>query len=170
MECKHKFQCIGSIDTCILCGLCQGIDLDCINVTYEQQKNITRGTKIYNRKDRFFRLFHNLKGLQEIPCSFMEQIPPDISLSDLKLLLKKVKSFRKYSSKLPSIWRQLGHKLKIITDRELKTACFEFEKIKEKKSFLVVLPHICKKIGRSDLMIYLKIPSEAMQKKYDLFI
>ena len=170
MKCDHNIQDVEGIQTCINCGECEGIVLDCRNITYEQQKSITRGAKIYNRRDRFFRLFHNLRGLQEIPCDFMEQIPPEITLPDLKVLLKKVKQFRKYSSKLPSIWRQLGHQINIISEREIKMACYEFDQIKEKKSFLIVLPHICKKIDREDLLIYLKTPSLAMQKKYDLFI
>ena len=170
MECDHKIINENGHRVCSECGVVKGILLDPRNMTYTQQSQITPCGKNYLRKDRFYRLFHNLRGLQEVPCEIMKQIPADISLEGLKRFLKKRKHLRKYINKLPSIWYQLGHKTRIITEQESIRACQLFCKIVEKKSFLVLLPYICKEIGRTDLLKFLKKPSKAMMKKYDIFI
>ena len=170
MECEHKFFDLNGLKTCKECGLVHSVILDTSNMTYAQRSQVSTNTKNYLRKDRFYRLFHNLRGLQEIPIPVMEKIPPDISLPNLKKFLKKNKELRKYANKLPSIWYQLGHKMKIITEQETIRACRLFCEIGGKKSFLVLLPHICKKINRPDLLQFLKKPSKTMMNKYNMFI
>ena len=170
MGCEHEFFDCDGFKTCKQCGFISELTLDPTNTTYMQHSHLAISIKNYTRKDRFCRLFHNLRGLQEIPIPVMEQIPPNLSLEGLKKFLKKRKHLRKYLNKLPSIWRQLGHKLEIITDQESTRARHMFNNISQKKSFLVVLPYVCKNIGRPDLLKYLKTPSVAMMKKYNLFL
>ena len=168
--CEHDYFEEEGHNMCRNCGLVGAMVLDTRNVTYDQYTQMSPNNKHYRRKDRFSRLFHNLRGLQEIPIPLMQKIPANLALGELKKHMKKSKDLRKFLNKLPSIWYQLGHKLLPISELERKRAVRLFCEIKEKKSFLVVLPYICKQIGRSDLLKYLKTPSDAMMKKYDLFL
>jgi len=168
-ECEHELSTIDGMLTCIQCGFVKGMDLDPCIQTFQQHGEYTPSKKHYHRRDRFKRLFHNLQGLQEIPIPVMEQIPKNISIPKLRKYLKK-NNMRNYGSKIASIWRQLGHEMKPISPCEIIRACHFFDEIKEKKSFLIVLPFICQKMNRSDLLMFLKPVSEAIKKKYQLLL
>ena len=138
--------------------------------TFDERLDTHPLVKKYSRKQRFMRLFHNLRGLQNIKHNIMRQIPPQIKLVNLRGFLKKNRFLRRHCAKIPSIWRQLGHEMPDISEKDMEKACYCFCKIREKKSFLILLPFICIQIGRRDLLKFIKQPSKNIQKKYSIVI
>ena len=166
--CSHEFSEIEGARVCTLCGECTGRMLSTTLLSFEQTTH--RVPKVYTRRERFHRLLHNLRGLQNIPCEVMRQIPHGKTVREVRNFLKSNKKLRKYCAKIPSVWRQLGNPMRTISDRELDRACSVFDKIKDKKSFIVLLPYVCSQIGRRDLLKFFKTPSKLMQTKYELFL
>ena len=124
----------------------------------------------YSRKKRFMRLLLNLQGLQYVDHSVFENLPSFKTPQELAAYLKTQKNLRRHRPKLPSIWYQLGNRWPLFSDKEQLRAAFEFDQIKHKVSYLVLLPYICKKIGRSDVLCFCKPVSESMQKKYEKYL
>ena len=83
--CTHEYILCDNLETCMNCGLVNDFFIDPANTSYDDRPNIPL-KKNYSRKDRFMRLFQNLRGLQHIPHEIMDEIPPDITLIELRIL------------------------------------------------------------------------------------
>ena len=167
--CDHQIEQDGFF-VCTECGSCK-VCLKTSEMTYEDSQ--TRVEKvIYSRKDRFHRLLCNLRGWQVVKCDAMKKIDNEFkgtTVNELKIYL--LKHNKKIIGKIATIWRQLGKKLCPPSHRDFKRALYEFEQIgNEKKSFILVLPYILDKIGRQDLCRFCKLPTQILQKKYNLYV
>ena len=122
----------------------------------------------YSRKIRFMRLLQNLQGHQSVCADLMKEIPKHCA-SPVELIqyMKRNSALRRHQNKTPSIWYQLGHRWDPLTPEDFKRAEYVFDMIREKISYLVLLPYICKKIGRPDLCRFCKPISENMARKYN---
>ena len=149
---------------CTECGVsCQQLDVKVFS--YNHAPPVAR--RDYSRKARFMRLFMNLQGHQAVPENVLEKLPKHFTdPQDLAAYLKQHSELRKYRPKLPSIWYQLGHTWMPFSERETQMARFEFDKVREKVSYLVLLPVILKRVGREDMLCFCKPISANMKRKY----
>lgn len=166
-DCNCDFFNDDGVNICTLCGRME-ILLD----TSVQQFNASYRTKIikYTREGRFERLLKNLRGWQLVKDDVMEKCKCCNSVDDLRARINSLPELRQHAGKIATIWRNLGHIIEPMTPYHIKMALFEFNKIMEKKSFLVLLPYILKKIGRGDLIKFCKMPTMVIQKKYNLYL
>ena len=155
---------------CMDCGTCSR-HLNTTEMTYQDSQN--RVEKIvYSRKDRFHRLLCNLRGWQLIDNDLMAEIDTGFKGSTVKeLKIYLLENNKKIIGKVATIWRMLGNRFDPPTELNFKAALQEFEDIgNKKKSFILLLPHILQKIGRPDLCRFCKLPTQILQKKYNLYV
>ena len=155
---------------CTECGLALRPAIDINEVTYDTIHK-RRKEESYSRRDRFFRLFCNLRGWQVVKTELVERIAaqgPFKTVAALRRFLKKHE--KKDLNKLPTIWRSLGKRFEPPSEQDFRMAMWEFMKISAKKSFILILPYILEKIGRADLCKFCKRPTKLLQKKYSVYI
>ena len=165
MNCQCEVRLIDGMRICIKCGLTEH-NLDPSIFSYNHAPPSEK--RSYTRKIRFMRLLQNLQGHQFVSSAIMKCIPENIkSPGHLIKYLKKTPDLRRHQNKAPSIWYQLGHRWNPLSQRDFARAEFEFNKVFEKILYLVLLPYICRKIGRPDLVKFCKPVSENMARKYN---
>jgi len=170
--CEHQNKILeDGHSICMDCGLTLRIHLDSSEATYSDSIN-RQFVQVYSRKDRFHRLLCNLRGWQLVPHDIMKACDSANanSVSELKKHIFSCKTLKKHIGKISTIWRQLGHIFEPPSHRDFEKAMREFDNFKEKMSFVLLLPFILQKIGREDLCIFCKQPSQLLQKKYALYV
>lgn len=168
--CDHDFRFVDECNECCTnCGMVNLV-LDPNIFSFNHPPPIAR--RAYSREDRFFRLLVNLEGQQQIPKEVMTNIPVSVtdSISKLGAFLKRNVELRAFRNKLPSIWYHLGHRWNNITDWEMRKARAVFRQVREKISYLVLLPYVLCEIERLDLLQFTKPISKNMFKKYGEFL
>ena len=166
-KCTHAYLDDDGVRICTNCGLTDiplNPEIQSFNANYRQK------TIKYTRQGRFERLLKNLRGWQTVGCDIVAACVHCETILTLRTFLNSNANMRSYIGKIPSIWRNLGHRFEPMSELDIKRAIWEFNCIMEKKSFLVLLPYIIKKIGRADLLEFCKMPTIAIQKKYNLYI
>ena len=166
MECEHNFQILDTCHVCVKCGLEKPFPLLSTEQAFTDVP--LKFERTYSRVDRFLRSIQNLRGLQFIPCEIMETIPRKKTVAELRKWLKK--NNRKLLPKIASVWYQLGNRFRPIVPREIEEAKSWFLAVREKCSFLLLVPWVLEKIGRQDLLVFVKPPSTAILNKYKKFL
>ena len=166
---KNKIEQDGMF-ICTDCGI-SNVSLNTSEMTYHDSQNRVEKL-VYSRKDRFYRLMCNLRGWQLIDNDIMKKIDNEFEGTTVKELKKYLlKNNKKVIGKIATIWRQLGNTFNPPTHSDFKKALYEFEIVgTEKKSFILLLPHILEKIGRRDLCRFCKKPTQILQRKYNLYV
>ena len=153
---------------CTECG-CSARELDVTVFSYNHAPPVAR--RDYSRKARFMRLFMNLQGHQAVPEEILQDLPKHFTHpQNLAAYLKKNNNLRKFRPKLPSIWYQLGHQWAPFTAREAQKARYEFDQVRQKVSYLVLLPVILRRVGREDMLQFCKPISANMRRKYSFIL
>lgn len=157
--CDHTFMLHESCTLCINCGLQKGYQM--VN-GFEKRSWIT---KPYSKRSRFKRVFKNLRGWQVVDYEVCKTVS---NLKTVPEILNKLREINKknHIPKIASIWRNLGRVVLPITDQEVKNAMQLYDKVKEHCSLIYLVPAICKALGRLDLLQFLRVPSQQMQKQY----
>ena len=168
--CDHDFRFVDECnECCVKCGQVN-TTLDPSIFSFNHPPPIAR--RAYSREDRFFRLLGNLQGHQHIPEEVMTSIPKAAAATLEKLCeyLKRNVKLRVFRNRLPSIWYHLGHRWSNITEFEMRKAKEVFRSVKDKISYLVLLPYVLCEIDRLDLLRFTKPISKNMFKKYEEFL
>lgn len=162
--CDHLIHDVDGMMTCVACGEVMCPSLSTQLIPFSERR--TQPSKI-KRSDRFIRLCKNASGFQHVADDIIDSCK---HCKTYKQLLKYLKQHHKSSlGKAPSIWRSLGHKFKPLYPHEYERLRLLFV-AEQSASFLVLVPYLLQKIGRSDLLQFVKRPSMFVQRKYKMFL
>ena len=118
---------------CSSCGKFLRVVMDPSEMTYNSLQS-RQSIPTYARKDRFYRLFCNLRGWQSISNDDMTKISRLGPFKTVKSLRKTLRMhFKHHLNKLPTVWRFLGNKFDPPSARDFKMAMHAFINIMEKK-------------------------------------